>query len=185
MTNVCINFVLLMFRLTENTMNHSKSQQFYPPQQQNYHQQQPQYNYPPHQPNQYNPVQEQNSFRNNSSGQFNDPMKASLMAEIRNQTKVNTSHTELIKKGIQKPATPPSYQTASNQTYNFGPSQAQPLRSSAQPRTSGSLSMRMLNKDLQTVEGTRRKSIFLALLMLKLNSSDCEEINDINGMIYH
>lgn len=135
------------------------NQQFYPPQQQNqYQNQQPQYNYPPQQnqqPDQYNPHLFGTTPRGN-----NNPMKASLMAEIRNQTKVNTSHTELIKKGIQQPVAGPSYQPQRNHNNNnnFGSFQAQPqmLRSSAQPRTFGSSSMRMLNKDLQNVEGTNR-----------------------------
>ena len=68
------------------------------------------------------------------------------MEEIRNQKKVNTWQTELNKKQEE--------QINFQNPINYQMAKAAPLRSAAQPRSSGSLSMRMLDKGLQEWEGT-------------------------------
>ncbi len=87
--------------------------------------------------------------------QYADPqpaLKADLMEEIRNQTKVNTSQSELNRKQQE--------QIIYQNPINYQMAKAAPLKSAAQPRSSGSLSMRMLEKGLHEWEGTDSKYNF-------------------------
>lgn len=143
---------------------------------------------------QYNPVQQYSQPQQQYSpapqiqnNQYNSPIglysKANLMKEIRTQTKVNTSHNQtpdFQQKVSQSQYTMqpqnsmpiqnsmPTQNSMPQQIYqnpiNYEVSRAQPLRSSAQPR-GGSLSMRMLDRDLKQSEGTDRN--FLTVLISK------------------
>lgn len=121
-----------------------------------------QYQAPPHQPHQ--PQQHREQFVqqfNPTHSQYSpnqyeyacqyapdpySPKKANLMEEIRTQKKVNSSQIEMNKSaaGGSNFQNPAHYQVA----------KAAPLRSAGQPRSSGSLSMRMLDAGLQEWEGT-------------------------------
>lgn len=98
---------------------------------------------------QYTPTQYEYERQYADYSQYhNAPMKANLMEEIRNQTKVNTWQTEANK----QQATTPVFQNPSQ----FQVAKAAPLRSANHSRSTSSLSMRMLDNDLQQCEGSDR-----------------------------
>lgn len=109
---------------------------------------------------QYNPSQQLNESDADMMSKlhkYNSPAglysKANLMQEIRNQTKVNTSHNQQRMQSMNQRQPQPQQNNFANR---FAEEQSE-LRSSAMSRASGSSTMRMLNRDLQQCEGTNRQ----------------------------